>query len=78
MIEAAALSIFMAYSDFTLRKAKEELNLTFLEGVRFLPETEPIALSPYLAEFLAESIPLAIATGSEKARSELNHQSDFV
>lgn len=61
----------MAYSDFTLRKAKEELNLTFLEGKRFLPETEPIAPSPYLAEFLAESIPLAIATGSEKARSEL-------
>jgi hypothetical protein len=30
----------MAYSDFTLRKAKEELNLTFLEGRRFLPETE--------------------------------------
>jgi hypothetical protein len=46
-------------------------NLTFLEGRRFLPETEPIAPSPYLAEFLAESIPLAIATGSEKARSEL-------
>ena len=61
----------MAYSDFTLRKAKEELNLTFLEGGRFLPKTEPIAPSPYLAEFLAESIPLAIATGSEKARSEL-------
>ncbi|HAG82286.1 MAG TPA: hypothetical protein DCL61_14235, partial [Cyanobacteria bacterium UBA12227] len=61
----------MAYSDFTLRKAKEELNLTFLEGGRFLPKTEPIAPNPYLAEFLAESIPLAIATGSEKARSEL-------
>ncbi len=45
--------------------------MTFLEGRRFLPETEPIAPSPYLAEFLAESIPLAIATGSEKARSEL-------
>jgi len=34
-------------------------------GRRFLPKTEPIAPSPYLAEFLAESIPLAIATGSD-------------
>jgi hypothetical protein len=42
----------MAYSDFTLRKAEEELNLTFLERRGFLPETEPIAPSPYLAEFL--------------------------
>ncbi|KYC35852.1 hypothetical protein WA1_05650 [Scytonema hofmannii PCC 7110] len=61
----------MAYSEFSLRRAKEEFNLTFKEGSRFLPETEPIATSPYLTEFLAESIPLAIATGSEKARSEL-------
>ncbi|MFP4100776.1 hypothetical protein [Coleofasciculus sp.] len=51
----------MAYSNFTLRKAKEELNLTFLEEGRFLPKTEPITLSPYLAKFLAQSIPLAIA-----------------
>ncbi|MGV0025469.1 hypothetical protein [Phormidesmis priestleyi] len=61
----------MAYSDFTLRKAKEELNLTLVEGGRFLPQIEPIAPSPYLLEFMQESLPLAIATGSEKARSEL-------
>lgn len=61
----------MAYSDFSLRKAKEELNLTLVEGSRFFPEIAPVTPSPYLMEFLSETIPLAIATGSEKARSEL-------
>lgn len=63
--------VLMAYSEFTLRRAKEELKLTLVEGGRFLPPIDPIAPSPYLAEFLEESLPLAIAMGSEKARSEL-------
>jgi hypothetical protein len=67
----------MAYSDFTLRKAKEELNLSFLEGGRFLPKTEPIAPSPYLAEFLAESIPLAIAFGTSEADRNRFRKSPF-
>jgi hypothetical protein len=65
----------MAYSSFTLRRAKEELNLNFVEGVRFLPDlnlVHPIITASHnLTEFLMESIPLAIAMGSEKARSEL-------
>lgn len=42
-----------------------------VEGKRFLTEIESVLPSSYLAEFLEESIPLAIAMGSEKARSEL-------
>jgi hypothetical protein len=42
----------MAYSDFSLRKAKEELNLTLVEGSRFLPEIAPAIPSAYLMEFL--------------------------
>jgi hypothetical protein len=61
----------MAYSDFTLRKAKEDLKLILVEGGRFLPDIDPISPNPYLAEFLQESLPLAVAMGSEKARSEL-------
>ncbi len=61
----------MAYSDFTLRKAKEDLKLNLVEGGRFLPKIDPIIPNPYLAEFLQESLPLAVAMGSEKARSEL-------
>ncbi len=61
----------MPYSEFTLRKAKRDFRLTTVEGGRFLPETELIIPSFYLRESLDEGLPLAIATGSEKARSEL-------
>jgi hypothetical protein len=61
----------MAYSDFTIRKAKQSFNLTLVEGGSFFPPIEPVAANPYLIEFLQESLPLAIAMGSEKARSEL-------
>ena len=61
----------MSYSEFTLRKAKLDFDLTTLEAGRFLPQTEPIAPSLYLTESLIEGLPLATATGSEKARSEL-------
>ncbi len=61
----------MSYREFSLRKVKQDFNLTLVEGGRFLPPIEPILPSPLLAEFLAESIQLAIAMGSEKARSEL-------
>ncbi|MBD2199123.1 MULTISPECIES: hypothetical protein [Calothrix] len=61
----------MSYSDFSLSKVKREFNLTIVENGRFLPETESIAPSLYLQEALSEGLPLATATGSEKARSEL-------
>ncbi len=60
----------MAYRDFTLKKVKQDFNLTLVETERFLPEIAAIAPSSSLAEFLAEGLPLAGATGSEKARSE--------
>jgi len=62
----------MSYSEFTtVGKVKQAFGLTTVEGVRFLPEIEPITPSATLTDFLAESLPLAVATGSEKARSEL-------
>lgn len=61
----------MSYSDFTIRKVKENFNLNLVEGSSFFPTIEPVIASPYLVEFLQESLPLAIAMGSEKARSEL-------
>ncbi|MEQ8754010.1 MAG: hypothetical protein RID09_10900 [Coleofasciculus sp. G1-WW12-02] len=62
----------MPYSQFTtLAKAKEAFNLTTVENIRFLPEIEPIQPSSTLAAVLEENLPLAVATGSEKARSEL-------
>ena len=61
----------MSYSDFTLRKVKQTFGINTIEDQKFLPEIQPIAASATLTDFLAESLPLAIATGSEKARSEL-------
>jgi hypothetical protein len=61
----------MSYSDFTLRKVKQTFGINTVEGQKFLPEIQPIAASVTLTSFLEESLPLAIATGSEKARSEL-------
>ncbi len=39
--------------------------------MRFLPEVAPVSPSDTLRAYLDETLPLAIATGSEKARSEL-------
>ncbi len=61
----------MSYSEFTLAKAKRDLGLSTVEGGRFLPLIEPISPSSYLTQSLDEGLSLAIATGSEKARSEL-------
>ncbi len=62
----------MPYSQFTtIGKVKEAFGLITQEGIRFLPKVDPIPPSQTLAAFLEESLPLAVATGSEKARSEL-------
>ena len=61
----------MAYSDFTLRKVKQDFGLTLIEQGPLLTTLDPIAPSPYLVETLARNLPLAIALGTEKARSEL-------
>jgi len=61
----------MSYSDFTLKKVKQTFGINTVENKKFLLEIQPIAASATLTDFLAESLPLAIATGSEKARSEL-------
>ena len=62
----------MAYSDFTLRKVKQDWGLTTVEGGRFLPEIDPIVPSPILAGLLEDTIPWAIAVGTEKAKSEVS------
>ena len=62
----------MPYSQFTtITKVKEAFNLTTVEGVRFFPEIASIQPSNTLATTLEETLPLAVATGSAKARSEL-------
>ncbi|MBW4668218.1 MAG: hypothetical protein KME60_12540 [Cyanomargarita calcarea GSE-NOS-MK-12-04C] len=62
----------MPYSEFTtITKAEEAFGLTTVEGRRFVPEIELIKPSNQLVDYLEEVLPIAIATGSEKVRSEL-------
>ena len=62
----------MSYSQFkTLASVKEAFGLVTKEGIRFLPQLDPIKPSDTLKNFLEYSLPVASATGSEKARSEL-------
>ena len=62
----------MCYREFTsIIKVKQAFGLTTVEGQRFLPQITPINPSATLTDFLANSLPVAVATGSEKARSEM-------
>jgi hypothetical protein len=62
----------MTYTDFkTIGSVKAAFGLTTIEDVQFLPNAVPVEPSEILAAILKENLPLATASGSEKARSEL-------
>ncbi|MHC5614488.1 MAG: hypothetical protein ACYTXA_26765 [Nostoc sp.] len=61
----------MVYNQFTITKVKHTFGILTQENIQFFPDIPPAEPAKYLQEFLKESIPLAVATGSEKARSEL-------
>jgi hypothetical protein len=61
----------MAYSDFTLKKAKEKFNLTIREVEEIFGEAPEVAPGPGLQLLLADYENLAININTEKARSEL-------
>ena len=61
----------MSYSQLTLSELKNNFDLVFIEEVGIfqnIPELQP---SNLLQEILIDNVPLAIAIGTEKARSEL-------
>lgn len=60
----------MAYSKFDLLRVQNELGLTLHETLHFLPPVPSIEADTLLKETLADSLPLALAQGNEKARSE--------
>jgi hypothetical protein len=61
----------MPYSDFTVRKVKQAFNITTIEDSSIFPALEPIVPSQTLVDILLETLPLAVASPSEKAKSEL-------
>jgi hypothetical protein len=61
----------MAYSDFTVRRIKQEFGIQTVEAGRFIPPTSDIEPSQMLQSILENYVPWAIAVGSEKAKSEM-------
>ena len=61
----------MSYRKFTLQKVVEVFDLKTVISDTFFDGVEPVRPSSLLSETLEETIPLALAIGTEKARSEL-------
>ncbi|GAB4297122.1 MAG: hypothetical protein Fur0025_35020 [Oscillatoriaceae cyanobacterium] len=61
----------MAYSDFTVTKVKQEFNLTIMEEIGIWEDIAELNSSAALAETLRYNLPMALASNSEKARSEM-------
>ncbi|MDF5708390.1 MAG: hypothetical protein PUP90_12065 [Nostoc sp. S4] len=61
----------MAYSDFSLAKAKQEFSLNILEKRDIFAAIPELAASNLLAETLNYNLAIALGSNSEKARSEL-------
>ncbi|MTJ48397.1 hypothetical protein [Dolichospermum sp. UHCC 0259] len=61
----------MPYSDFTLETVKKTLNLNISTRENIFPEVAPLPVSEYLQETLAYNVPFALASNTEKSRSEM-------
>ena len=61
----------MSYSEFTLAKVKQVFDLTTNEKVNLFMDTPILEPSSLLKDMLAYNLPLALASNSEKARSEM-------
>ena len=61
----------MPYSNFTLDSVQETFDLGILQVIGIFAEAEPVVPSEYLSAGLAKKAPLAIAIGTEKAKSEM-------
>ncbi|HID99997.1 MAG TPA: hypothetical protein EYP59_06875 [Thiotrichaceae bacterium] len=61
----------MSYSNFTLKKVKQELKIKIIEDKDLFSKIKEIQVSDYLLTTLKYNMPLALAVGTEKVRSEL-------
>ncbi|BAY09607.1 hypothetical protein [Calothrix sp. NIES-2098] len=61
----------MAYSDFNLEKVKQTFQLNTIEATDIFANVSDLESSELLKETLQYNVPIAIASNSEKARSEM-------
>ncbi len=61
----------MAYSNFTLETVRKTFELETDEAADISSDIEPVTPSEHLSTTLSRNVPLAIAIGTEKAKSEM-------
>jgi hypothetical protein len=61
----------MAYSDFTLSSVKKIFQLKLIEQTDLFKESPELIPSALLQEILKDNLPLALASNTEKSRSEM-------
>lgn len=61
----------MPYSDFTLERVKKAFDLTLSDKINHFVDTPDLECSDRLTETLQENVPLALASNTEKSRSEM-------
>jgi hypothetical protein len=61
----------MAYSDFTLSLVKKKFQLNLVEKINLFQDSPELQPSPLLQEILEDNLPLALASNTEKSRSEM-------
>jgi hypothetical protein len=61
----------MAYSDFSLTSVTKAFSLSICDRVDMFSAVTEVETSPLLKETLQENVPLALASNTEKSRSEM-------
>ena len=61
----------MSYSDFSLSSVKKAFQLQLIEKIDLFKETSDLSPSHLLNEMIKENLPLALASNTEKSRSEM-------
>ncbi|MEM7555340.1 MAG: hypothetical protein AAF378_14790 [Cyanobacteria bacterium P01_A01_bin.84] len=61
----------MSYSDFSLARVIKEFGLRVNDNYRMYSQVSEVEPSDFLTQTIEENIPLAIASNTEKARSEM-------
>jgi hypothetical protein len=61
----------MTYSDFNLKAVTKNFDLAICERINMFANVLELEPSPLLIEFLKHSVPIALSSNTEKARSEM-------
>ncbi|MEH2029588.1 MAG: hypothetical protein V7K67_07920 [Nostoc sp.] len=61
----------MSYSEFTLDKVRKTFGLTISDKIDIFASVPEVECPPLLTEVLRENVPLALASNTEKSRSEM-------